>query len=199
MATMNSTGAVLVFTLFLASTGLSSAQQPSRTTNEFLRSSCSGTAYPSLCYNSLSSHASIIQTSPKLLASTALGVTLDSARSVSAMMTTLSRGKGMTPKESGAMKDCVDQLADAVDSIKRSIDEMSHVMGSNFALTMNDVQTWVSAALTDETTCSDGFSGQPLNGWDVKTQVRDRILTIAHLTSNALSLVNRYASGGIHA
>ncbi|KAI4320068.1 hypothetical protein MLD38_033587 [Melastoma candidum] len=195
---MTSTGAVLVFALFLASTGLSSAQQPSRTTTEFLRTSCSATAYPSLCYSSLSRHANLIQTSPKLLASTALGVTLDSVRSTSAMMATLSRREGMTPREQGAMRDCVEQLAEAVDGIKNSIDEMGHITGSNFALTMNDVQTWVSTALTDETTCSDGFSGQPMNG-DVKMQVRDGIVTVAHLTSNALALVNRYASGGIHA
>ncbi|CAF2380530.1 unnamed protein product [Brassica napus] len=29
---------------------------------------------------------------------------------------------------------------------------------------MSNVQTWVSAALTDETTCLDGFSGRAMEG-----------------------------------
>jgi pectinesterase inhibitor-like protein len=58
---------------------------------------------------------------------------------------------------------------------------------------IDDVQTWVSAALTDESTCSDGFAGNAMNG-NLKTAVRGRIVNIAQLTSNALALINNYAS-----
>ncbi|KAK4479972.1 hypothetical protein RD792_013026 [Penstemon davidsonii] len=51
----------------------------------------------------------------------------------------------------------------------------------------------VSAALTDEDTCADGFAGKAMNG-GVKTAVRQRILNIVHITSNALALVNSYAA-----
>ncbi|KAI6672230.1 hypothetical protein NL676_000136 [Syzygium grande] len=184
----------LLFCLAICSytISISSAQTPTDT--RFIRTSCSKTTYPRLCYTSLSSHASLVQTSPKLLAGAALTVTLDKARSTSAMMARLSRARGMKPREVGAMQDCIEELSSSVDELRRSIDEMGQLKrSSNFGLIMNDVQTWVSAALTDENTCSDGFAGSMMNG-NVKTVVRNEILTIAHLTSNALALINRYAS-----
>jgi hypothetical protein len=46
--------------------------------------------------------------------------------------------------------------------------------------------------MTDESTCSDGFAGNAMNG-NLKRAVRGRIMNIAQLTSNALALVNNYA------
>lgn len=96
------------------------------------------------------------------------------------------------------MTDCVEELSDAVDELRKSIEEMgqmgrSRSSSTNFGLMVNDVQTWVSAALTDESTCTDGFQGNAMNG-KMKVEVRGRIVNIAHLTSNALALINRFAS-----
>jgi pectinesterase inhibitor-like protein len=70
---------------------------------------------------------------------------------------------------------------------------MDHAGGSNFSMVMNDVETWVSAALTDDDTCLDGFSEELMNK-KVTAIVKRHIRRIARLTSNALALVNRYAS-----
>ncbi|KAM1126568.1 hypothetical protein ACFX2I_041814 [Malus domestica] len=164
-----------------------------KTNNEFMKTSCSATTYPKLCLASLSSHAGAIQTSPKLMACAALNVTLASAKSTSTMMSKLSHSHGMEPKEVGAMRDCVEELSDSVYELKRSIAEMGSFKSSDFQLMISDVQTWVSAALTDETTCSDGFEENGMNG-KLKTIVGGRIVKIAQLTSNALALINRYAS-----
>uniref|UniRef100_A0A7N2MIQ0 Pectinesterase inhibitor domain-containing protein n=1 Tax=Quercus lobata TaxID=97700 RepID=A0A7N2MIQ0_QUELO len=106
------------------------------------------------------------------------------------MMVNISKSQGMSPKVVAAMKDCVEELSD---SVYEPIREMKNVKGSNFHLMISDIQTWVSAALTDETTCTDGFQGKAMNG-NVKTLVRGRIVNVAQLTSNALALINRYAS-----
>ncbi|XP_065871208.1 21 kDa protein-like [Euphorbia lathyris] len=164
-----------------------------KTNTEFIRSSCSSTTYPQLCYSSLSVQATKINASPKLLANAALNVTLLSAKSTSNSMLKLSHSHGMKPREVGAMQDCVEELSDAVYELSKSINEMGKAKGSNFQLMINDIQTWVSAALTDETTCSDGFSEQMMDG-KLKNNVRGQIVNIAHLTSNALSLVNNYAT-----
>ncbi|CAI0547285.1 unnamed protein product [Linum tenue] len=174
----------------------SAAAAAAATTNtEFIRTSCSATTYPKLCYNSLAVHATKIQTSAKLLATTALDVTLASAKSTSAAMLKLSRTHGLAPRQSAAMLDCVEELGDSVDQIRQSIDELAGARTSpaEFQMMISDVQTWVSAALTDETTCSDGFAGKEMAG-EVKTAVRGRIEKIAHLTSNALALINAYAA-----
>ncbi|KAH7557438.1 hypothetical protein JRO89_XS11G0157300 [Xanthoceras sorbifolium] len=173
-----------------------SATRPvaSKTSTDFIKTSCSSTIYSTLCFASLASHASFIQTSPKLLAHAALNVTLSKAKSTSAMMFQLSKSLLMKPREAEAMQDCLEELSDSVDQLRRSIAEMGQIKSSNFQLTMSDVQTWVSAALTDESTCSDGFDGKMKNG----KVVRQIILNISHLTSNALALINTYASS-LHA
>ncbi|XP_030533011.1 21 kDa protein-like [Rhodamnia argentea] len=187
---------ILLFLVAIATcTSPSSALRDlaSGTSTEFIRTSCNKTTYPLLCFRSLSSFAAAIQTSPKLLASTALDVTLENACSASAMMANLSRSQGLKPREAAAMQDCVELLSDTVDELRRSIAEMKDPKGHDFEMMISDVQTWVSAALTNEDTCSDGFAGKEMNG-KVKTAVRARIVTLSHLTSNALALINAYAS-----
>jgi pectinesterase inhibitor-like protein len=108
------------------------------------------------------------------------------------MMSKLSQSHGLKPKEVSAMKDCVEELSDAVYELRESIDEMDHVKRSDFEVMISDVRTWVSAAMTDESTCSDGFAGNAMNG-NLKRAVRGRIMNIAQLTSNALALVTNYS------
>ncbi|XP_047172596.1 21 kDa protein-like [Vigna umbellata] len=160
----------------------------------FIRTSCSSTTYPTLCYSSLVKHADSIQTNRVVLAGTALNVTLASAKSTSAMMRTLGKRQGLKPREVAAMKDCVEELGDSVDELRRSIDEMSHLRGSNFEMTMSDVQTWVSAALTDESTCTDGFQETATGATNIKSTVRGQVVHVAQLTSNALALINQLAN-----
>lgn len=163
------------------------------TNTKFIRTSCKSTTYPNLCFSSLSSRSSAIGVSPQLLAHESLTVSLETAQSTSSMMLKLAHGQGMTPREVGAMHDCVEELSDTVDELRMSLGEMKQLRGKDFDLKMNDIQTWVSAALTDEDTCTEGFAGKVMNG-KVKTVVRGRILEVAHMTSNALALINSLAS-----
>ncbi|CAI0547279.1 unnamed protein product [Linum tenue] len=185
---------VAVISLLLASTSsassrsFSAAADGAATNTEFIRTSCSATAYPQLCYSSLAVHATKIQTSAKLLATAALDVSLASARSTSAAMARLQQSQGLSPRETAAMRDCLEELGDSVDLIRQSIDD------AHFEMMISDVQTWVSAALTEESTCNDGFVGKSMAAGEMKTVVRGEIETIAHLTSNALALINAYAT-----
>ncbi|KAL8149279.1 21 kDa protein-like [Apium graveolens] len=163
-----------------------------KASTEFIKTSCSATSFPGLCFTSLSSHTSAIQTSSRLLAQTALSVALNHVVLTSNAMLSLSKAPSMKPKEVGPMKDCLEELTDSIDELKRSMGEMSQINGSpKYGLLMSDIQTWVSAALTDEDTCMDGFAAKAGN---TKNVVRGRILNVVHLTSNALSLINSYNS-----
>ncbi|KAK9063255.1 hypothetical protein SSX86_017125 [Deinandra increscens subsp. villosa] len=161
-----------------------------KTNVEFIKTSCGFTTYPTLCFNSLSARAGAIQTSPKLLAQTALSVTLDTTRTTSSSMVKLSEKHGMTPLEVAAMKDCVELLSDSVYELQKSLEEMVRPGAKDSRLVMSDIQTWVSSALTDENTCTEGFNGDS----KMKSVVRGKIVNVAHLTSNALALINTYAS-----
>ncbi|CAJ2655270.1 unnamed protein product [Trifolium pratense] len=159
----------------------------------FIRNSCRSTSYPRLCYVSLLKHAHFIQTNHMLLTGASLNVTLAAAKSTAALISTLAKSHGLKPREVAAMKDCVEVLSDSLDELRRSINEMSHIRASNFELTISDVQTWVSAALTDQSTCTDGFEEINSKG-NIKTIVRRIIVQVAQMTSNALALINKLAT-----
>lgn len=173
---------------------ITSQISPILATSEFIRTSCKATIYPDLCYTSLSTHANDIQTSPKLLANAALSVALATSQTTSAALLRMSKTPGMRPREAGAMRDCLEVLGDTVEELQKSIKEMGETKNKkSFGFMMNDIQTWVSAALTDENTCMDGFGGKAMDG-KLKTIVRGKIVNVCHLTSNALALINSYAS-----
>ncbi|KVI04553.1 Pectinesterase inhibitor [Cynara cardunculus var. scolymus] len=105
-------------------------------------------------------------------------------------MIKLSRVHGMAPREVAAMKDYIEMLSDSVYELNGSLEEMNRSGSKDSELVINDIQTWVSSAMTDEDTCSEGFVNDP----KMKSMVRGKIVNVAHLTSNALALINSYAS-----
>ncbi|KAL7253840.1 hypothetical protein ACSBR1_008227 [Camellia fascicularis] len=84
---------LISFTSYIIS--ISAAGEVARkTSTEFIRTSCTVTSYPNLCFTSLSSYASVIQPSPKFPAHAALSVTLNNTSSTSAVMSRLSQSHG---------------------------------------------------------------------------------------------------------
>ncbi|XP_077245107.1 21 kDa protein-like [Tasmannia lanceolata] len=185
--TRATTFSFLLFSIFCIVSGAKTG------TTDFIKTSCSATTYPALCVQSLSVYASTIQNSPRQLAQTALSVSLARARSASAFVSSLSNTKGMKSRDVAAIKDCVENMSDSVDRLSQSIRELGQISqagGASFKWHVSNVQTWVSAALTDDTTCVDGIAD--MNG-KVKAAVKGRIVNVAQVTSNALALVNRFA------
>lgn len=93
-----------------------------------------------------------------------------------------------------AVADCVEEIGDSVTSLQdsiRELDSINYKDSAKFEMVMSDVETWVSAALTNDDTCMDGFS---LVKTAVKDLVRRHVVEVARLTSNALALINMYAS-----
>ena len=162
----------------------------------FIKAKCSTTQYPALCVQSLSMYASAIQKSPKQLAHTALTVSLAKAQSAKAFVSKLGKIKGMKKRELEAVHDCLEEMNDSIDRLSQSMQELEKAgksKGQDFLWHMSNVDTWVSAALTDENTCVDGFAGRALDG-KVKESVRGWVVNVAQVTSNALALINQYGA-----
>ncbi|KAK9724481.1 hypothetical protein RND81_05G075800 [Saponaria officinalis] len=200
METSTSRNLLILLTILTITSKITHTLAIQRTTTtttiytNFIKTSCKATTYPDLCYNSLLTHASDIQTSPQLLANVALSVTLDTARTTFASISTMSKGLGVRPREAGPMRDCLEVLDDTIDQLRNSITEMGELKDcKNFRMLISDVQTWVSAALTNEGTCMDGFGGKYMDG-SLKTKIRSKIMVICHLTSNSLALINSFAT-----
>ncbi|KAK6778358.1 hypothetical protein RDI58_025076 [Solanum bulbocastanum] len=165
--------------------------------SDYIRSSCKTTLYPDTCYHSLNHYATAVQRDPGRLARVAIGVSLAKAKRMSAFVSNLSREAdyGAQPRAVAALHDCFSVFGDAVDQIRDSLSQMRTLGGSSESLRfqMSNVQTWMSAALSNEDTCTDGFEDvsddEPL-----KLDVCNRAGKVKEVTSNALAFINSFAN-----
>ncbi|KAE8730087.1 hypothetical protein F3Y22_tig00003041pilonHSYRG00806 [Hibiscus syriacus] len=166
---------------------------------DFIRTSCYATLYPDVCYSSLSRYANAIQQDPARLARAAIGVALSKARNLAVYVSNISRvaDNGADRRAKASLLDCFSNMGDAVDEIRGSLKQMSQTVApgsESFRFQMGNVQTWMSAALTDEETCTDRL--EDVAEGPVKTEVLKRAAKVKKFTSNALALVNSYAEKG---
>lgn len=138
-----------------------------------------------------------IQEDPALLAQAAIGVSLNRAKRMANYVSNLTQeaDTGATePRAVSALHDCFSVFGDAVEQIRDSLTQMLKLGGSGESLRfqMSNVQTYMSAALTNEDTCTDGF--EEVNDGPMKKDVCDRTVKVKQVTSNALALVNSYVS-----
>ncbi|GAU31461.1 hypothetical protein TSUD_72420 [Trifolium subterraneum] len=169
---------------------------------EYIRSSCNTTLYPDICYTSLSRYANAVQQNPGQLARIAIAVSFSKVHRTASYLSNLTRVADYSGNSRAALAlhDCFSNLDDAVDEIRGSIKQMRQLgaAGSgtdSFLFQMSNVQTWMSAALTDEETCTDGF--QDVEDCPMKSDVENRVTKVKKFTSNALALVNGYAKKGM--
>ncbi|XP_021901706.1 21 kDa protein-like [Carica papaya] len=112
-------------------------------------------------------------------------------------MKELSRTHGFNPNQAAAIQDCVADIKDSVKELQKSVtgtdsDAKMRSGASDFQVQLREIQAWVRTALEEEELCMHAFPVKGMKG-KLKTVVRGRIVKTAHLTSNALALVNQYA------
>ncbi|CAI9278481.1 unnamed protein product [Lactuca saligna] len=190
-----------IFFFFLSTTLLTlttagNSFPPTSNDTDFIRTSCRTTLYPQICYTSLSGYSSAVQQDPGRLARVAIGVTLSKATHMARYVSNISRKADYAgiPRVAAAVHDCFSVFGDAVDEIRGSLRQMRRLNGSGESLRfqLSNVQTWMSAALTNEETCTDGFEDVPDGG--LKADVCGRAVKVKEVTSNALALVNGFAN-----
>ncbi|KAJ3702956.1 hypothetical protein LUZ61_006661 [Rhynchospora tenuis] len=182
---------ILTSLLFTSSMAITSSDQ---NPTSYIRSSCSRTLYPGLCCASLCPFAARVGSDPVLLARFAMNVTISRLKPLSVKISSLRRRASLGPSSGGvvtsAMKDCGGLINDATDLVKKSEKELTGLegmVGSEVTWRIANAQTWLSAAITDEGTCTDEFGNGA--GEEVE-QVGKKVKRAEQLTSNALALVN---------
>ncbi|XP_047328323.1 pectinesterase inhibitor 9-like [Impatiens glandulifera] len=187
---------------FLLSLTSTIVESKSTSSSSFIKASCKVTQYPTLCERTLSPYTATVKQNPRELAQTALRVGLSRAQTAKRLATKLTKSKGLKGNEyiNNVLKDCSGQMSDSMDRIKQSRLELK-LMASKVLTTqeylwsISNVQTWVSAALTDQTSCLDGLSDWVVlnRGAVLKAQIMNRIVDAQQTTSNALALINQLA------
>ncbi|CAN4119602.1 unnamed protein product [Withania somnifera] len=164
----------------------SSSSSFSSSSSDIVRTSCVNASYPTICVRTLSSYSGSAINTPQDLAQAAVKVSLSRAHKASGFLSQL---KVESKREKGALSDCIEQIGDSMDELSKSLSELKHLhRGNAFKWQMSNLETWVSAALTNEDTCLDGF--KEIDG-KLRFDVKRKITNVARVTSNALYLINR--------
>ncbi|XP_021847465.1 pectinesterase [Spinacia oleracea] len=204
---------LLIATTIGISVGVSSSHRQrdhrlSPETHAVVKTSCSSTLYPDLCY-------SAIATAPSTTSTTKIS-TLKDVIAASLNLTTLAvehnyftvkklikTRKNLTVREKIALHDCLESIDETLDELRRTLQDLlsyQHTDNNNNNNNNNttrskslkgyadDMKTLISSAITDQETCLDGFS----HG-DADRHVRDTLQSgqvhVEKMCSNALAMI----------
>lgn len=159
--------------------------------NRYLREACRVTRFQSVCVRSLAPYTNFAKGNTRRWALAAVGVTMREARDVSMFLNGLKQHVRFRRRQSNALADCIELIQDSIDNLIDSLGELKKLDARTFEFQIENVETWMSAALTDEDTCLDGFNGH--KGKRVR-MLLNKIVKVSEITSNALAIVTKLAS-----
>ncbi|XP_071705996.1 probable pectinesterase/pectinesterase inhibitor 34 [Rutidosis leptorrhynchoides] len=151
---------------------------------------CGRTRYQNLCFSSLLDFPGSLAASDKDMIHISMNITLQRigrALHTSAEISNIQ----MDTRVRSAYDDCLELLQDSVDQLTRSLfsvapSSVDSKIGQRVAGSNQDVMTWLSAALTNQDTCTDGLS-EVENGY-VKRQMDEKLKDLSQMVSNCLAI-----------
>ncbi|XP_059642989.1 pectinesterase 3 [Cornus florida] len=152
-----------------------------------LRAVCSVTQYPDSCFTTISSLNHPLSSSkpdPELIFNLSLQVAVNELTHLSKTLIP----KSNDPGTESALRDCVDLFGAALSQLNRSAASMG-VGSAEEMMTevkINDMKTWISAAMTDGETCLDGLEEM---GSTVLDEVRSKVQKSKEYMSNSLAIL----------
>ncbi|MED6176626.1 hypothetical protein PIB30_090025 [Stylosanthes scabra] len=171
----------------------SNKQQTNYYYKSYIKSSCNTTTYPSICYKNLNRYALSIQADPLKLCNTSLSLALKAARSAASTVSKILKkgNNNLTAQAKAVVHDCYSNLKDSVGEMQDSIYEMGNLYDdSDKGFHLSNIKTWVSAAITNYNTCSDGFEEMNNVDGDLRDKIRTLVSNLDRMTSNALYFIN---------
>ncbi|MED6176627.1 hypothetical protein PIB30_090026 [Stylosanthes scabra] len=175
------------------STTSNSTRKSINTYKKFIKNECNSTTYPDFCYKYLSHYASQVKTNRVTLTKVAVNVTVLVAKSTFRTLTKLSKLKKLTHAETSVLADCRENMDDTVDRLQQSAEDLAGLNGTSTAeerFEWDSIKTWMSAAITDEYTCTDGSDELKVRA-SLKKKIQTIISNVVWMNSNALALVNK--------
>lgn len=152
---------------------------------------CSKTRFPALCVNSLLQFPGSATASEQDLVHISFNMTLQHLSRALYSSTGISSVQ-MDPRVRSAYEDCLELLEDSVDALLRSLNSVAPPPSGGGGGSTEDVLTWLSAALTNQDTCTEGFED---TSGTVKDQMANNLKDLAELVSNCLAIYSASGSG----
>ncbi|KAF0908580.1 hypothetical protein E2562_026629 [Oryza meyeriana var. granulata] len=150
---------------------------------------CQPTDYQQTCEAELSKAAGNAS-SPTELAKAIFAVTSEKISKAISESSTLEELKN-DQRTAGALQNCKELLEYAVDDLKTSFEKLGGFEMTNFNKAVDDLRTWLSAALTYQGTCLDGFLNTTT---DAAAKMRNALNSSQELTEDILAVVDQFSA-----
>ncbi|CAF1757018.1 hypothetical protein Bca4012_044579 [Brassica carinata] len=146
---------------------------------------CSKAQYPNLCIDTLLDFPGALTADEKQLIHISFNATLQSFSKALYSSSTISYTQ-MPPRVRSAYDSCLELLDDSVDALSRALSSI--VAASSSDESHSDVMTWLSSAMTNHDTCTEGFDEAGDGGGGVKDQVIGAVKDLSEMVSNCLAI-----------
>jgi pectinesterase len=153
---------------------------------------CAGMLHRDVCVSTLSSIPDLAQKPLGDVISDVVGRAASAVRAAASNSTSyLSRPSRLRTRDRLALADCVELFGHTLDQLTTAAAELS-ASNRSAEESVAGVQTVLSAAMTNQYTCLDGFAGPSAEeDGRVRPYIQGRIYHVAHLVSNSLALLRR--------
>ncbi|KAK4838400.1 hypothetical protein QYF36_013446 [Acer negundo] len=168
-----------------------SDKEISAASHVILKTSCGNTKYPDLCYSSIAAvpEAAKKVTSQKDVIELSLNLTTTTVEHNFFKIEKLLKTRDLTKREKIALHDCLETIDETLDELHKAVDDL-HEYPNKKTLTQHadDLKTLMSAAMTNQETCLDGFSHE-----EADKKVRKTLLSgqrhVEKMCSNVLAMI----------
>ncbi|KAM3703630.1 hypothetical protein ACJW31_04G111500 [Castanea mollissima] len=160
----------------------SSSNSAEHDTDSVIKAVCNVTHYPDSCFSSITSLSSQNLTDPEAIFKLSLRVSIAELSNFKNTMISNSN-------QGAAFSDCQSQIEDAVSRLNDSVVAIEVGPGGGKVLTetkIGDLQSWISAAMTDQETCLDGLEETGSTALD---EVKTKMKKSQEYTSNCLAIL----------
>lgn len=140
---------------------------------------CNVTQYYNPCFSTLTSINTQSKPDPEFLFSLSLTAAIRELSKLASLPESLSYRVSDSRTQS-ALKDCRSLFADALDRLNQSAVVAKGHVASSPGVKISDINTWISAAMTDQETCLDGLE-------EVESTVVDEVRAKVHASNVFLS------------
>ncbi|CAA7399888.1 unnamed protein product [Spirodela intermedia] len=172
-----------------SSSSLDSEMEVSQTVKA-IQSICQPTDYKEACVNTLTAAAGANVTDPADLVKLTFTVAIEHVKQVF-NQSALLKEAAADPRTKHALENCEELLEYAVDDLKNSAAQLGAVDLSKMNKVVEDLKVWLSAAITYQETCLDGFENAT---GDAGAAMRKAMNASMALTQNTLAIVNDVSS-----
>lgn len=165
----------------------------SHPSHAIVKSACSTTLYPELCYSAVSSQPGFTEkvSSHRDVIEMSLNITIRAVEhNFFNIEKLIGKRKGsLTKREKTALHDCLETIDETLDELHTAYQDLKiYPNKKTLYQHADDLKTLISAAITNQVTCLDGFSQ---DGADKKVRgaLEKGQVHVEHMCSNALAMI----------